>query len=611
MRNKILKALACFIAFILVMGAVPASAEDSQSIFSGIVDYKLNASSASNIQQWINGELAKNAGSTSEWYIMALSQSGKYDFSVYESALKKYLDKNKVYSASSRLKYALALVACGSTDSYIHNTLNDSIGGQGIMSWVYGLHLLSNGYKSDAYSPLEVKQKILSLQLSDGGWAITGKTGDADVTAMTVQALAPYYNEQTVKTAVDSALTLLSDKQQSGGDYKSYGVGNPESTAQVLVALSSLGIDYSKDSRFIKDGNTLLDGIKKYQLNDGSFCHKSGDGYNENATTQVFYSMAALGRFKDGKGDFYLLDGRNPSGLKIPAATTQKQPATQNLTQSVGKTETAQRTEGSPAASKAEKTTAALKKDKPQKSQAVTSVAEKTTLTQSRTKRTKNADKASRSTAAKISGKADITAVETEKASASSESASGSYKPWAVLVIVVVAGGICLILFVAKKRNKKNLFVILIIAAAAICVCLATDFQSTDSYYSGKNNTDAVGTVTLEIRCDAVAGKEGYIPKDGVILEKTEFEIQDGDTVFDVLQDAGAQYKIHMEKNGADSSVYIEGIHNIYELQFGDLSGWRYYVNEKEPSVSCGEHELTDGDEILWSYTLDLGQPAP
>ena len=283
MKNKLQKTLLCFLAVILLLtGAMPVFAggatrtvSEAQNFIDGIVAYQQSKAGVTSIQGWINGTLTKNAGSSSEWYAIALSQYGDYDFSSYQKALLNYLGNNESGNASSRQKYALALIACGSTDTYIYSVLNNSIGQQGVMSWIFGLHLLNNGYTSNEYSLSAVKQKLLSLQLSDGGWSITGSNSDVDVTAMAVQALAPYYKtDSSVRSAVNNALTLLSNRQKEKGDFASYGVNNPESTAQVLTALSSLGIDCETDRRFIKNGNTLFDGIALYRLSDGTFCHK-------------------------------------------------------------------------------------------------------------------------------------------------------------------------------------------------------------------------------------------------------------------------------------------------------------------------------------------------
>ena len=98
------------------------------------------------------------------------------------------------------------------------------------------------------------------------------------------------------------------------------------------------------------------------------------------------------------------------------------------------------------------------------------------------------------------------------------------------------------------------------------------------------------------------------IPNNGVILSETECVFSNGETVYDILAEITAREKIHLETNGTGASVYIEGIGNVYEFEYGDLSGWEYFVNGERPSVSCGEYELKDGDKIEWKYTLTLGE---
>lgn len=302
MKNKFLKlSVICFSVIALLINTLSASAiktqpaEKTAEVINGIVEYKTKGIGTADIQQWIDSALSSEAGISAEWYIMALSKSGDYDFSSYEKALLKYLSENEIHSATTKQKYALALISAGSTNDYIQDVANTTIGKQGIMSWVFGLHLLNNGYSSSEYTIDDILQMLLSLQLSDGGWAVVGSNSEVDATAMTIQALAPFYNSNAdVKLAVDNALKYLSDKQLATGDYSSYGVSNPESTSQVLMAVYSLGIDYTTDNRFIKDNNTLLDGILKYKLKDGSFSHTEGGNYNELATSQVFYCISIL-----------------------------------------------------------------------------------------------------------------------------------------------------------------------------------------------------------------------------------------------------------------------------------------------------------------------------
>lgn len=544
-------AVACVLTLlILFTGIAPISASNAEhtvneaySIIDGILNHKLTDSGAEDVQSWINSGLTHTAGSASEWYIIALSRYGQYDFSSYEKALSDYLDHNRVASASSRQKYAMALIATQSKNSYVAQTMNDSIGKQGIMSWVYGLHLLNNGRVSDAFTTSDVIEQLVSLQCDDGGWAITGVYGDVDVTAMTVQALAPHYLTDTaVKASVNRALDLLSARQLDDGDYASYGVSNPESVAQVIVALSSLGIDPATDERFIKNGNTLIDGIGKYRLPDGSFCHTEKGASNENATAQVLHSMIAYLRLKNGLKSFYLFDGVSLHTEPPSSESDQPVPPPDSL----------------PAKT-------------PTSTHEVDGASEQMT----------------------------------------DHNSQNSYKPWVCLIIVGIGGIACFILCLTGKRHFKNFIVVLIAVAVSVIFVCATDFQTADDYYNGEDapKDNVTGTVKLTVRCDTIVelSDSEHIPSNGVILEMTEFEIQEGDTVYDILTEAARKYNIQLEYNGTAEMAYIVGINYLYEFDFGDLSGWVFRVNGEPPSVGCGEYTLRDGDTIEWHYSCALG----
>lgn len=253
-------------------------------------------------QAWIDGQLTQNAGIGSEWYILALSQTGSYDFAAYRAALLRYLEEHTVASAVSRQKYALVLLATGGANAFVTSTAEETIGQQGIMSYVFGLHLLSNGC-TGSHTAEAVTQQLLSMQLEDGGWAITGSVADVDVTAMVLQALAPYAPLE----AIDRALELLAARQLVDGDFASCGVPNAESTAQVLIALCALGIDCTQDERFIQNGCTVLDGLARYATGDG-YCHTLDGQKNAAASAQGYLAQAAWQRLQAGGGSIFLLD---------------------------------------------------------------------------------------------------------------------------------------------------------------------------------------------------------------------------------------------------------------------------------------------------------------
>ena len=523
MKSKFCTVISCIIAVFLLTFNV--SAEYASEIYEDVLNYKLAECGAENVQEWIDTELTENAGITSEWYAITLSQCGEYDFSAYKSALENYLQNNKINSAVSRQKYALAFIAAGSNSQYIAETMENSIGEQGMMSYVYGLHLLSNGCTSIQHTAESVIAEIISMQFEDGGWAVMGEYGDPDVTAMTIQALAPYYStDETVTKAVDKALQFLSDKQLAGGGYKSMGKETSESVSQVIIALSSLGIDAETDSRFAKNGNTLFSALENFHLDDGSFCHEIGSEANHTATVQAFMAAAAYSKMKDG-ANLLALENKGEE-TEMASETTANE----------------------------------------------MEIAEKKSETA-----------------------AEIAAEKTEKR---------SYKPIACIVVIAISSVVCIVLWTAKKRNKKNFFAVVFVAAIAVIIVLCTDFQSADEYY-GTNSAKAnsVGTVTLEIRCDTVAGRKDYIPENGIILAETEYEFEADETVYDILVEACRENEIQTEFSGG----YVSGINYIYEFDFGDLSGWMYFVNGEEASVGCDSRKLADGDRIEWLYSCEMG----
>lgn len=92
-----------------------------------------------------------------------------------------------------------------------------------------------------------------------GGWALGVTKADVDMTAMAMQALAPYYaTNPNVKAAVDRAINWLSSTQNDQGGFTSWGSTSSESISQVIVALTGVGVDPHSDPKFVKKGIRLL-----------------------------------------------------------------------------------------------------------------------------------------------------------------------------------------------------------------------------------------------------------------------------------------------------------------------------------------------------------------
>ena len=124
-------------------------------------------------------------------------------------------------------------------------------------------------------------------------------------------------------------------------------------------------------------------------------------------------------------------------------------------------------------------------------------------------------------------------------------------------------------------------------------------------------------TCTFSIECSTILNnlkdldpdKRELVPSNGVILAPTKVTFYEGESVFDVLQRVCKEKGIHLESSWTPiyNSAYIEGIHNLYEFDCGELSGWMYRVNGWYPNYGCSRYQLADGEVVEWRYTCDLG----
>lgn len=378
------RAIGLFLAFLMTLGLFPVAAlASTEADLSGQLEgYITAALDAAKEAAGLTAEddlLARFTESSTytDWTALAIGRFGYRDASGYHflyhdgdgyedylAAMKSYVTE-KYASGGGKLhrvkatewhRLIVAVNALGGdpTDFGTYNDapvdlVNDGTynhpapGKQGINGSIWALIALDS---KDYPVPEEVVttraqfiEDLLSRQLADGaegnelgGWALSGSASDPDITAMTIQALAPYYTDdtrytytnkalgqettQTVGEAVDAALDRLGELQLSDGDFSSWGTVNVESTAQVLVALCALGIDPAGDTRFIKGSNTLLDGILKFRLSGGGFTHAYGKPdpdnpsadpgqFNAMANDQATYALVAYWRFEKGLSSLY------------------------------------------------------------------------------------------------------------------------------------------------------------------------------------------------------------------------------------------------------------------------------------------------------------------
>ena len=332
MKRKISAVLVVMLVAVMVF----AMGTSAFAVSSADFDKKIEKT-ATYIQKTVTNPTVTSIGG--EWTIIGLARSSadipqSYYDKYYNNVVKKLESTSGVLHTKKYTEYSravLALTAIGKDPTNVgdYNLLLpladfDKTVYQGINGAIFALLAFDS---ADYEIPKNPKAKtqatrqmyvdyILGRQLADGGWALTGTVSDPDVTAMALQALANYQNRSDVKNAITKGLNTLSKMQNSEGGFESYGNASSESIAQAIVALDQLNISYN-DSRFVKNGHTLLDALMVYSLNDGSFKHTlNGDGNNLMATEQCFYAMVSANRNLKKQNSLY--DMTDVGGVSFP-----------------------------------------------------------------------------------------------------------------------------------------------------------------------------------------------------------------------------------------------------------------------------------------------------
>ena len=219
----LLLGLLCLTALLPAHGRA-ADAADVRAIADGIVAWKKadNGSTADGFL--LNDAFLALAGTTpGDWYPIGLSRLGVEDrYDAYLAVLRDQVEERyrqpgalSAAKATEWHRIALAVLAAGGdptsfgtdgdgqpidliADGTYNRGRQTSLGRQGINGWIWGLIALdSMRYElpDDAfYTREDILLEILCRQLADGGFALSGSAADPDITAMAVQALAPYYN---------------------------------------------------------------------------------------------------------------------------------------------------------------------------------------------------------------------------------------------------------------------------------------------------------------------------------------------------------------------------------------------------------------------------------
>lgn len=267
----------------------------------------------------------KDPAGVSDWAALGLARDGVKLDDAYYNAVCAYVAENindkgqlssRLSTENSRRILALTAIGRDVTNVAGHDLLAglsdlSYVTRQGLNGAVYALLALDcGGYdvpEGGTATREALINAILDKALPAGGWAYSGTEADPDMTAVAIQALAPYYgSNESVKSAVDKALEVLSAMQTENGGFISSGSENSESSAQIVIALTALGIDPEKDSRFVKNGKSALDALCSYAVDGGGFKHIAADAAPDAVATQQGYcALVAYQRFINGSSRLY------------------------------------------------------------------------------------------------------------------------------------------------------------------------------------------------------------------------------------------------------------------------------------------------------------------
>jgi len=300
---------------------------------------KLINQTAAYQQQTVTDPVVDTLGG--DWTVLGLARSGvpvpdayyKKYYANVEKILKEKSGKLHSVKYTEYDRVILGLTAIGRSV--------DQVGGYNLREWLADYDtLIKQGINGPIFALIALDSKgyaipsvqagktqttrellidfILKREVTGGGWALgeNPDAPDADITAMAIQGLTPYYaaNPQ-VHAAVDRGLAWLSKTQSGDGGFASGGSVNAESIAQVIVALTGMGINPHTDARFVKNGSSAIDALIGYTALGGGFYHVKVGGVSNGggkpgevdpmATDQAMYALVAYDRLLKGQNRLY------------------------------------------------------------------------------------------------------------------------------------------------------------------------------------------------------------------------------------------------------------------------------------------------------------------
>lgn len=275
------------------------------------------------LQQTLEYMMTNKEGFSDAWPIIGVARQGSKDMDKisgsYITNLKKQLHENKGILTTNKYsdysKVILVLTSLGMDPKNIegYNLLEnlsdmDKLTIQGINGPVWALLAIDSNDYTSPISKETLIDYLLEKEIPGGGWALSTDMpeADVDITAMVLTSLSKYKDRADVKPYIERGLQYLSKAQKPNGGFETLSAFNSESSSQVIIALTSLKIDPLTDSRFIKNGNSVIDNLfDNFYNGKGGFSHLKNSAVNKIATEQAFLALVSYTRLKANKLSLY------------------------------------------------------------------------------------------------------------------------------------------------------------------------------------------------------------------------------------------------------------------------------------------------------------------
>lgn len=252
----------------------------------------------------------------SEWELIGLARQNKLSETAKKQLIEKVTMQKGDYRKVTDLERMIIALGAAGYDAQNVNGINlveklynrDSVTSQGANGVIFALIALDSKQYDVPTDSKWTREKLIktlfTYQNEDGGFALAiGDESNVDLTAMALSALAQYQSKQ--KASIEKAINYLAKVQDVKGEYSYAGITSSESTAQVIIALSELGIDVAKDSRFIKGDKNLIDVLMNYYVDEKGFKHVLDESVNQMATEQALLALLSYERYLANEAGIY------------------------------------------------------------------------------------------------------------------------------------------------------------------------------------------------------------------------------------------------------------------------------------------------------------------